>query len=70
MTRAEAIEKLELLRQQVDEDTYRALIMGIKALEQECGYRCDKCVDAECPSRICEHQEPCEDAISRENERR
>ena len=30
-----------------------------------CGQRCDKCVDAECPSRICEHQEPCDDAISR-----
>lgn len=44
MTREEAIEKLELLRQKVDEDTYRALIMAIKALEQE----------------------PCDDAISRE----
>ena len=44
MTREEAIEKLELLRQKVDEDTYRALIMAIKTLEQE----------------------PCDDAISRE----
>ena len=35
MTREEAIEKLELMRQKVDEETYRALILAIKALEQE-----------------------------------
>lgn len=34
MTREDAIEKLELLRQKVDEETYRALILAIKALEQ------------------------------------
>ena len=44
MTREEAIEKLELLRQKVDEDTYRALIMGIKALEQE---PCDDAISRE-----------------------
>lgn len=33
MTREEAIEKLELMRQKVDEETYRALILAIKALE-------------------------------------
>ena len=38
MSREEAIEKLELMRQRVDEETYRALILAIKALEQEsCG---------------------------------
>ena len=35
MSREEAIEKLELMRQKVDEETYRALILAIKALEQE-----------------------------------
>ena len=35
MTNEKAIERLELLRQKVDEETYRALIMGIKALERE-----------------------------------
>ena len=35
MTNEQAIERLELLRQKVDEETYRALIMGIKALERE-----------------------------------
>ena len=35
MTREEAVEKLELMRQKVDEETYRALILAIKALEQE-----------------------------------
>ena len=34
MTREEAIEKLELMRQKVDEETYRALVLAIKALEQ------------------------------------
>ena len=34
-------------------------------IDMICGQRCDKCIDAECPSRICEHQEPCDDAISR-----
>lgn len=34
MTREEAIEKLELMRQKVDEETYRALILAIKALSQ------------------------------------
>lgn len=45
MTREEAIEKLELTRQKVDEETYRALILAIKTLEQQ----------------------PCDDAISRED---
>ena len=44
MTREEAIEKLELLRQRVDEDTYRALIMAIKALEQQ---PCDDAISRE-----------------------
>ena len=35
MTREDAIEKLELMRQKVDEETYRALILAIKALSQE-----------------------------------
>ena len=35
MTNEKAIERLELLRQKVDEETYRALIMAIKALERE-----------------------------------
>ena len=35
MTNTEATEKLELLTQSVDEDTSKALIFGIKALNRE-----------------------------------
>ena len=44
MTREEAIEKLELMRQKVDEETYRALILAIKALEQQ---PCDDAISRE-----------------------
>ena len=82
MTREEAIEKLELLRQKVDEETYRALIMGIKALEQEpkkltCTLEDFKRFATENNYAILTtelyskaitalEQEPCDDAISRE----
>ena len=70
MTRAEAIEKLEILRQKVDEDTYRALIMGIKALEQEPCDRLEYGIDGNVYKMTISNgkefeQEPC-DAISRE----
>ena len=76
MTREEAIEKLELMRQKVDEETYRALILAIKALEQEPTF------DDECQKDMNEAWEqiqkkrkripvtldltPCDDAISRQ----
>ena len=75
MTREEAIEKLEIMRQKVDEETYRALILAIKALEQEN----EKMSDEEMCDTYTEGyfkgyddglerklEEPCEDAISRE----
>lgn len=61
MTREEAIEKLELMRQKVDEETYRALILAIKALEQnESAEEWYKLFVEKL------EQEPCEDAISRD----
>ena len=60
MTREEAIEKLELMRQKVDEETYRALILAIKALEQEpCETSTNEPMTMVYPTIFCE------DAISR-----
>ena len=62
MTREDAIEKLELMRQKVDEKTYRALILAIKALEQnESAEKWYKLF-----VKKLDEQEPCDDAISRE----
>ena len=76
MTREEAIEKLELMRQKVDEETYRALILAIKALEQEPTFddECQKDMD-EAWEQIQKKEKripvtldltPCDDAISRQ----
>lgn len=72
MTRKEAIEKLELMRQKVDEETYRALILAIKALEQE---PTDENLHREREQAYMQgyedaskrfRQEPCDNAVSRD----
>ena len=66
MTREEAIEKLELLRQKVDEETYRALILAIKALEQDpCDTYAEGYLEGYYDGLEQKLEEPC-DAISRE----